>query len=497
VPDPFSQETHARLYKTGDIVRYLPDGNLEFLGRLDDQVKIRGYRIEPGEIEADLRQHPDVGEAVVLVKEDQPGDRQLVAYVQLQQGKSITPAQLRQTLQRVLPAYMLPDSIVMLESLPLTPAGKIDRTALHALSVSTKGQDDDILGPRDHLEAKLVKVWESTLGEKPIGIFENFFNRGGHSLAAIRLIARIRKEFGYHFPLEAVFQAPTVAQQASFLRSRTAEQDWSCLVPVNSGGSKPPFFCVSPSVIDVITYRNLAQYLDKDQPFYALYPRASVLGSKLAVTEDDPAERFIHEIRRVQSHGPYRLGGYSSGGTTALEVARRLRAQGEDVALVVLIDTFGPNYPVRLPWVSPRVFNLLRVLRRVESAVWKLWTLDWRGKASFLRLERQPFLSTVRSWFQRRYSELSWPAPQLELNGLVSPLGGKHYPPQGYEGEVVLLRAQKGLLGVRKDSSLGWAGWIENLQIFVLPGNHESLLFQQRAEHVADILQTALDAAGQ
>jgi amino acid adenylation domain-containing protein len=244
IPNPFSTEPGARLYKTGDLVRYLPDGNLEFLGRLDDQIKLRGCRIELGEIEAVLGQHPAVRQVVVLAREDAPGDTRLVAYVVPQQEPPPTSSVLRNFLQQRLPSFMVPSAFVLVHALPLTPNGKLDRRALPAPAQTRSQPQDTCMAPQDALELQLTKIWEKVLGITPIGVRENFFELGGHSLLAVRLFAQIKKAFGRQLPLATLFQAPTVEQLAGMLRQEGWSAPWSCLVAIQPGGSKPPFFCI-------------------------------------------------------------------------------------------------------------------------------------------------------------------------------------------------------------------------------------------------------------
>lgn len=225
IPDPFRQLPGARLYKTGDLVRYRPDGTLEFLGRLDHQVKMRGFRIELGEIEAVLQQHPAVQTAIVIAREDTPGDQRLVAYLMMHQQPPLAPGILRRFVQEKLPDYMVPSAFVVMDSLPLTPNGKINRRALPAPDQQRPMPEHPVQISEDALEQLLTKVWEDVLGVRPIGIHDDFFALGGHSLLAVRLFAQIESVFGHELPLATLFQAPTIEQLASVLREE------GCTVP--------------------------------------------------------------------------------------------------------------------------------------------------------------------------------------------------------------------------------------------------------------------------
>jgi acyl carrier protein len=207
-------------------------------------VKIRGFRIELGEIEAMLGQHPGVQETVVMVREDVPGNKRLVAYVVVNQALAPTIPQLHEFLKQKLPEYMVPAAIVLLEALPLTPNGKVDRRALPVPDTARPELQEAFVAPRDNLELQLAQIWEDVLNVRPIGVTDNFFNLGGHSLLAVRLMAQIQQQFGQNLPLATLFQAPTIEQLATTVRQPTRSEDWSPLVKIQQGGSKRPFFCL-------------------------------------------------------------------------------------------------------------------------------------------------------------------------------------------------------------------------------------------------------------
>ncbi len=231
IRDPFSNDPNARLYKTGDLCRYLSDGNIEYLGRIDNQVKVRGFRIELGEIEALLSQHPAIAQTTIIVREDIPGDKRLVAYFVPNQEPAPTSSELRHFLQQKLPDYMLPSAFVMLKSLPLTPSGKVDRRALPALDNIRESSEATFVAPREELEVRLTEIWEQVLNVRPIGIKDNFFELGGHSLLAVRLFAEIEKMSGQKLPLATLFQSQTIADLAGVLRQSGWSAPWSSLVP--------------------------------------------------------------------------------------------------------------------------------------------------------------------------------------------------------------------------------------------------------------------------
>jgi aspartate racemase len=264
--NPFSSELGARLYKTGDLGRYLPDGNIEFLGRVDHQVKIRGFRIELGEIESCLVQHPGVNQTVVIVREDIiPADKRLVAYVVPQPEQPPQNSELRRFLEQKLPKYMVPAAFVLLDKFPLSLNGKVDRRALPAPDIRAK-LEVTFISPSNEWEIRLAQIWEEVLDIYPVGIQDDFFELGGHSLLGIRLINEIEKELGKKLPLAALFQAPTVEQLASILRREGHSKLWSALAPIQPHGSKPPIFLFQ----GISIYSDLASHLGSEQPVYGL-----------------------------------------------------------------------------------------------------------------------------------------------------------------------------------------------------------------------------------
>jgi amino acid adenylation domain-containing protein len=338
ISNPFSHDFSDRLYKSGDLARYLPDGNIEYLGRLDSQVKIRGFRVELGEIEAVLRQHPDLRDVAVVAKQDESMDRYLAAYVVPAEILAPTIGTLRGFLKDKLPDYMVPSAWVMLEKLPLTASGKVNRLALPAPSQKGPDLEGPSVGPRDALELQLTRIFEDVLGIQGIGIKNDFFELGGHSLLAVRMFTQIEKAFGKRLPLATLFQAPTVEQLAGILRQQGWSAPWSPLVPIQPGGVKRPFFCVHGLGGNVVGLATLARCLGPEQPFYGLQARGLKPGQAPHTRVEDMAAYYLEELHTMQQKGPYLLGGPCLGGMVALEMAHRLQVQGHEVALLALMD---------------------------------------------------------------------------------------------------------------------------------------------------------------
>ncbi|KAG9613471.1 hypothetical protein KCV01_g1174, partial [Aureobasidium melanogenum] len=340
LPDPFACDADARMYKTGDLGRWLPDGRLAYLGRNDHQVKIRGLRIEPGEIEARLLALDEVREATVLAREDVPGEKRLVAYVARGNGDPIESASLRDALTRVLPAYMLPTAYVVLDALPLTPNGKVDRRALPAPDAEAYAQRG-YEAPQGDVEIALARIWSDLLGVERVGRRDGFFELGGHSMLLSRLVDGARKA-GLAMDLRQVFDAPDLMSLAAIVGVADQGGDVSStLVPIRSDGDDAPLFCFHEGFGTILAYERLARFIDPRIPVYALEARALHEDPPVYRTVDEMAMDYVAQLERIQSNGPYRLAGWSGGGLIAYEVASQLLAKGETVEFLGLIDTYN------------------------------------------------------------------------------------------------------------------------------------------------------------
>jgi len=351
IPDPLSREPGARVYRTGDLARYRPEGSIEFIGRRDFQVKLRGYRIELEEIEAILLTHARVRGAVAVVREDQSGHPMVAAYVVAAQdaqkpldgsGANGLRSELRLLIKRKLPDYMVPSAFVVLETLPCTAQGKIDRLSLPPPPPECFETADRYLAPRNPLEETLVRVWKEALKVQNIGIRDSFFDLGGQSLLAVSLFAAIERECGKKLPLATLFRAPTIEQMARALQgSPGANEEWASLVPIQPAGSHRPLFLVHGAGGNVLLYRCLAEHLAPDYPLYGLQSLGLDGKSVPLNTIEEMAAEYLRQIRTVQPRGPYYLGGYCLGGTIAYEMAQTLHQEGEAVALVAMLDTYN------------------------------------------------------------------------------------------------------------------------------------------------------------
>ncbi len=385
VPSPFIPR--ERLYRTGDQVKWLPDGRLEYIGRIDYQVKLRGFRIELGEIESVLAQDPTVKQAVAIVREDVPGDKRLVAYVTPQNQQGCDPYQLRRMLREVVPDYMVPSAIVPLQEFPLTPNGKVDRAALPLPTVDAPPEDGRAIAPRNRIELQLAAIWEQVLGISKIGVKDNFFDLGGYSLLALRMFSAIEQTFGKRLPMALLFQAPTIEQLADVLADEGCVVRWRSLVAIQPEGTNTPFFAVPGVGGNVLVFARLAKLLGEEQPFYGLQARGLDGKEKPFMRVEEMAAHYLDEIRSVQPHGPYLIGGTCTGGLVAYEIAQQLVAKGQEVILAVMESWHPRSYvahwsrPPYLFWpllfVWRKVSTYLRLMRGLPVDQWPSF---WRGK---------------------------------------------------------------------------------------------------------------------
>ncbi|MCX5202987.1 amino acid adenylation domain-containing protein [Streptomyces sp. NBC_00237] len=341
VADPYGLPG-SRMYRTGDLARWTVSGEIEYLGRTDHQVKLRGQRIELGEIEAELANDPTVGASGVLVREDRPGDQRLVGYVTPAAGaERPAPEALRARLARTLPEHMVPGAILVLDDFPLSPNGKLDRKALPAPEFSTTADGGRV--PANHREETLTRLFAEILGVPRVGVDDAFFDLGGTSLLAARLVARVRDTLGAELTIGTLFQAQTPASLAAQLDAGNTDSDHALdtLLPLRATGERTPLFAFHPAGGISWCYSGLLSRLDTRQPVYGLQARGlHGDGERLPATMEEMAADYIEAMRTVRPHGPYRLIGWSVGGVLAHTVAVRLQEAGEQVELLALMDAY-------------------------------------------------------------------------------------------------------------------------------------------------------------
>ncbi|MGD1714169.1 non-ribosomal peptide synthetase [Dapis sp. BLCC M172] len=485
-----------RLYKTGDLSRYLPDGNIEFLGRIDNQVKIRGFRIEIGEIETTLSQHPIVKEAVVLAREDKPGNKRLVAYVvpETETTQDVVP-QLKQYLKEKLAEYMIPSAFLVLSELPLTSSGKINRRGLPAPDISSFSQTENFVAPRDRTEEQLAQMWSEILNINPVGVKSNFFELGGHSLLAVNLMAKIQQRFGKQLPLSTLFTNPTIEDLGSLIRGESQVTS-SSLVPLQTQGNKQPFFCVHPAGGHVFYYQELSQYLGNNQPFYGLQAQGFSEGEKVLTKVEDMAEFYIKTIQEFQPKGPYQIGGWSFGGVVAFEMAQQLLQQGEEVSLLALLD---PWVPILLD-PNKKIDNMYMrgVLSRYFGGMFGRTDLVTEDELLGLSSEEQiEFIIDKAEKLELFPKEATREQNRRFVDVIIGTLKATYsYKRRPYPGKVTVFRAQeKHPHGI--DPQLVWVEMyvildVDDMEVVMVPGNHFTFIKEPNNKVLAERLSEYL-----
>ena len=462
IPDPFDREPGGRLYRTGDLGRFLPDGNIEFLGRVDNQVKIRGFRIELGEIESVLAEFPGVRQAVVLAREDRPGDKQLVAYLLPQSCVSLSQEVLRTFLRKKLPGYMIPSAFVLMETLPVTPNGKLNRKVLPAPIYEEIGGATAYMAPRNATEQKLEEIWRKVFNVLRVSIRDNFFDVGGDSLLAVGLITEIATTFGKELSFNTLLRAPTIEQLALCLTASSRIAPRHSLTPIQPLGSKPPLFYIPGGrALSALPFRETALLLGSDQPVYGVESRLP--GEREAFESVSVrSEHYLAQIRSVQARGPYYLLGFCLGGLVAYEMAQKLRAQGERVAFVALVECSVPDPP----------------------------------RSLFQRL-RSKAQRVLQGHEEEVGSETEMPDPTQLKNQQVM----ERYRPRAFGGKIHLFLAEDYVeargASPTLDARRAWSKLVDSYEVRVVPGDHLSMLNRPNVLVLAQELRLLLEAAQQ
>ncbi len=453
IPHLFDRAPGARLYRSGDRARYRADGAIELLGRLDRQVKIRGHRVEPGELEAALLRLPPIREAAVVVEGSSAETRQLTAYVVGMPGAEPASAEIWSELRRTLPQYMLPAAIVVLDSLPLTSQGKIDRRALPQPGPSAERRTGRHAPPRDPLQHMLAAIWEEILGVRKIGIHDSFFELGGHSLLAAQMMDAVERACGRSVPLTTLFGTATIAALAGALAGK-ANRSREPVAAVNAAGTRPPFFFLHGDFSGGGFYsRELARALGPDQPFYAVHPHG-LIDAEVPETIEAMAADRLRSVRRLRPNGPYAFGGHCNGALVAFEMARLLLAEGESVPMLIVMDA-------KAPWRATRVFPGVSI---------------GQERAKSPRVAAAPAAS---------------PLSRDEKASTRYRRAMAHYRPVPYSGRLAVLRSEA-QLDLRP--SLGWSGLATIVETHVIPGDHHTSITRHVAATGARI-KACLDAA--
>ncbi len=488
IHNPFSDDPQSRLYKTGDAVRFLPDGTIDYLGRLDDQVKIRGFRIELGQVETTLRKHPQVQDAACIAA---GGNKLLVAYLVFRNGSEASSSGMREYARTMLPPYMVPDKFVTLDAIPLGRHGKVDRHRLPSPDSAAAVPPRVPAPPQDDVEMEMVQLWGKLFSRQSIGCDDNFFSLGGNSLLAAKLLVRVEKAFGKRLSLASLVAAPTIRQFAALVRTHEPVKKIAQTAAIQPKGTKPPFFCVGAGVL----FHPLVDQLGTDRPFLTLIlTKEAVDKLKTPYTLEEIAGHMIDAMRERQPNGPYYLGGFCQDGVVAYEMARQLTLHGQKVAMLFLFETVNPS-----PAPADRV-----------RSYWKRMSIRFefrRGQFRRLRPSDYPHFFKVQIGdIQRRMTSLAWRAshrvrkligeaklPSLER---IVHIASRTYKPKPISSPTLLFRCSEWPIASAGDPYFGWrsllTGWHQTVEI---PGDHSGIFREVGARRMAKEMKLHMQKA--
>ena len=504
-PDSFTRMGSAELYRTGDLARLRASGQIEYLGRMDHRFMHSGRQVDPAEIECVLLAHPAVAEACVVVPEsDVARASDIVAFVvpRLPQATHADALMrsLRNTLTASLPYDLVPQSLIIQESLPYTSSGELDRRLLQSPLAATRRRKGGII-PASETERRLAEIWASMLAVASIESTDNFFELGGHSLLAARMLAQVERIFGRHLNLASLFAAPTLHDFASLLAQKEAREfDFRQVVKIQPHGSKPPLIVINNTGI----YYALAKCLGADQPIYSLQLfDPSIRTTDLPETIEEMATRYVELIKRVQSQGPYALVGWCVAGALAFEVAHQLTESREKVSHLFLMDAWIPRYIARLPGLR-RVIADYSLRAQFIFADWKdIFT----GQQSFLSFVKKRTLvkkmQQLLSGVSRRSRHTALPHSEYTnvqdydewlLNYLQRTTA--KYEPKIYPGRITLFRSKLEPTGLFFDRLAGWGKFTSSgVDLFMLEGNHFTMFQGLGVIQMANYIKAATDPA--
>ncbi|MDF7810789.1 non-ribosomal peptide synthetase [Hymenobacter sp. YC55] len=496
INNPFSLTDGEKMYRTGDLAKLVDTGEIQYLGRADQQIKIRGYRIEPGEIEHQLSSINEIQEAVVIAKLDSYGMTRLVAYVAVRNFNSATDFSTRimswkNSLANKLPVFMLPNDIIVISSIPKTLNGKTDRAALLSyVKVDETKAVERHDGPRTDIEKLVADIWKQYLQVPTVGIFDDFFKLGGHSLIAVQVIAQLEKATGKKLPLATLFESSTVEKLAAVLQMDSKFITWDSLVPIKPQGSKTPLYIVHGAGLNVLIFKALSKNLDPEQPIYALQAKGLNGIDEPHGTIEEMAAHYISTIERVNPNGPYALAGYSFGGIIAFEMAKQLKAAGKAVPFLAMFDTYADQpdhftpfltrYTKRFLFFLKRILFFFVLLRKSPKA-----TIQYKVEA--IRRDFQKLKYSKEQYYEEVYGH------SYKMASMHKSAAHKYkLTPQNIK--IELFRAKDRTYYVDDFEYMGWEPFALNeISIHEVPGDHNYMFAPPHDEETGRILQYALN----
>ncbi len=493
LPNPFAQsDSDKMLYRTGDIGKYLPNGDIEYLNRKDKQVKIRGFRIELGDVEFAIASFESVRENIVLVREDQSGSPQLVAYLIMEKGRQLAEKQLVAFLKKQLPSYMIPMAFVEMDAFPLTTSMKVDRKRLPIPNHTKKISKETFFSPETATEKMLASLWSELLNIEEISVEDDFFELGGHSLIAVSMMTKIEKNIGTKVPLAALLQHSTVRGLAKLLDEVATIEFKGSLVPIKPSGQKPPIYLIHGGGLHVLMFQALATYMDIEQPIYALQARGLNGEAPPLNRIEDIAAHYISEIQQLDPQGPYALAGYSFGGLIAFEMAKQLKILGKKVSMLGAFDTV-----VKPKLTTTNASLTVKVSNFGKKVAWNLKGMmnDPKGNLNYKKFV---YLRRFNYWksklFQNGKNGLIENSTLESMINKTNFEAWNNYKITPYDGDLYLFRAQDRRFYIEDFEFFGWKPFIlGKINILDVPGDHLNLFNPPNGEVFAKILQQLLD----
>lgn len=501
IDNPFTPG--EKIYRTGDLAKLKPDGDIVYLGRIDHQVKVRGYRIELGEIEHNLGKQEGIKQAVVIAREDTPGIPRLVAYVVLESGETGIPE--KSTLDKwdaalfdVLPEYMMPDDYVLMDIIPSTPNGKIDRKALPKPDYSHINRSGEYVAPRTSNEKLVADIWEELMGLNQISIFDNFFQLGGRSLVAVKIMARLEQETGKRLPLATLFEYSTVEKLAARLEIDAEAITWESLVPIKPKGSKMPLYIVHGAGLNVLLFNALAMNMNEEQPVYGLQAKGlNGIDEPLDVMEEIAAN-YVDEIINHDPVGPYAVAGYSLGGLIAYEMAKQMLAMGKDVKMLAMFDTYADQTQIYDSWLKRKLTNGWFFVKQLAFTPVLLVqdpkrTIEYKSREVGRRIQKIyknifPDKVKKKEGFSAYTDDIHEKSLAAQRNYLLTPVNIA----------IELFRAKKHTFYMDDFKFLGWKPFaLKGVNVHDIPGEHNTIFAPPNDKQFAKVLQECLDKAAE
>lgn len=496
VNDPFTGDG-SKMYRTGDLGRLLESGDILCLGRIDHQVKIQGHRIELGEIENSLIRQPGIREAVTIAREDKLGHQRLVAYVVPDPARLITPITdyqiqtWKNNLRTLLPDYMVPSEIVVLEKLPTTSNGKIDRNSLPKPSSQVQIAESRFIAPRNDTEKLIAGIWTHELNIPEISINSNFFELGGHSLIAVKVMVALEGQTGTRYPLGIISENSTIEKLAAFIDAGEEKIKWDSMVPIKPNGVKMPIYMIHGAGLNVLVFNSLGRYMDADQPVFGMQALGLNGKTRPLYSIEEIARKYNEEILANDPEGPYALAGYSLGGFIAFEMTKQLISQGKEVKMLGILDTNAGN---RDPTEKKTTKVVKKVIRQFRKLIFfsRLFLTDPKGTIAY---QAQILSARTKDIFSSTYKvDKEFFTYEQEVNRSYD-IAYDNYFLDPIDVRIDLFRVKQRIYYIDDPVFMEWGKYAtKGVEVHEVPGDHKTFLFSPNDKEFARILQACLDS---